>query len=44
VRVHVWVVDEPADIDLCLELGVEALITDRPGRTLAYLRQQAAQA
>ena len=44
VRVHVWVVDEPADIDLCLDLGVEALITDQPGRTLAYLQQRSARA
>jgi glycerophosphoryl diester phosphodiesterase len=36
-RVHVWTVNEPADIELCLELGVEALITDNPGRTLGYL-------
>jgi glycerophosphoryl diester phosphodiesterase len=38
-RLHVWVVNEPADIDRCLDLGVEALITDRPGRTLRYLRE-----
>jgi glycerophosphoryl diester phosphodiesterase len=36
-RVHCWTVNDTADIDLCLELGVEALITDRPGGTLAYL-------
>jgi glycerophosphoryl diester phosphodiesterase len=36
-RVHVWTVNEPDDIELCLELGVEALITDHPGRTLGYL-------
>lgn len=37
-RVHVWTVNRPADVDLCLELGVEAIITDSPGRTLKYLR------
>jgi glycerophosphoryl diester phosphodiesterase len=37
-RVHCWVVNETADIDLCLDLGVEALITDKPGATTAYLR------
>lgn len=37
-EVHVWTVNEPADIDLCLRLGVSAVITDKPGRTLAHLR------
>ena len=37
-RAHCWVVNETADIDLCLELGIEALITDRPGAASAYLR------
>jgi glycerophosphoryl diester phosphodiesterase len=29
-RIHVWTVNEEADLDLCLRLGVEALITDDP--------------
>lgn len=29
--VHVFTVDEPQDIELCLGLGVEAIITNRPG-------------
>ncbi|WP_460468399.1 glycerophosphodiester phosphodiesterase [Calidifontibacter terrae] len=29
-QVHVWTVDTPEDIDLCLELGVEAIISNRP--------------
>lgn len=29
--VHVWTVDESADIDLCLRLGVDAIISNRPG-------------
>jgi glycerophosphoryl diester phosphodiesterase len=41
--VHVWTVNEPDDIELCLELEVEALITDRPGPTLRYLRERAGQ-
>lgn len=30
-EVHVWTVDQPADVALCLELGVDAIITNRPG-------------
>ena len=30
--VHVWTVDKKSDISFCLELGVDAIITDRPGR------------
>ncbi len=29
-RVHVWTVDEPDDVELCLRLGVDAIITNRP--------------
>jgi glycerophosphoryl diester phosphodiesterase len=36
-ELHVWTVNDAADLDLCCELGVSAVITDRPGRTLAYL-------
>ncbi|MGH3386126.1 MAG: glycerophosphodiester phosphodiesterase [Nocardioidaceae bacterium] len=36
-RVHVWTVNEPADVALCAELGIEAIITDRPGETRAQL-------
>lgn len=37
--VHVWTVNEPADIDLCIRLGIEAIITDRPRHVLARLRR-----
>ena len=37
VAVHVWTVDEPADVDLCVALGVEAIITNRPREVLAHL-------
>lgn len=30
--VHVWTVDEPADVELCARLGVDAIITNRPGQ------------
>lgn len=29
-QVHVWTVNEPADVDLCVRLGVDAIITNRP--------------
>jgi glycerophosphoryl diester phosphodiesterase len=35
--VHVWTVDEPADFELCLSLGVDAVITNRPRQMLAEL-------
>lgn len=31
-RVHVWTVDRKDDVRLCLDLGVDAIITNRPGR------------
>ncbi|WP_432095240.1 glycerophosphodiester phosphodiesterase [Streptomyces sp. bgisy100] len=36
-RVHVWTVDEPEDVELCLRLGVEALITNRPRQVLEQI-------
>lgn len=35
--IYVWTVNEPEDIDLVLAQGVDALITDRPAQTRAYL-------
>jgi len=29
--VHIWVVNEPHDIEMCVHLGVDAIISDRPG-------------
>lgn len=37
-RVHVWTVNTVEDLELCREMGVEAVITDRPARVLSYLR------
>ncbi len=31
--VHVWTVDDPADVELVARLGVEAIITNRPAET-----------
>ncbi|MEV5678580.1 MULTISPECIES: glycerophosphodiester phosphodiesterase [unclassified Streptomyces] len=36
-RVHVWTVNEPADVELCARLGVEAIITNRPKQVLSQL-------
>lgn len=36
-RVHVWTVDSPEDIALCLELGVDAIISNNPRRVLDAL-------
>jgi glycerophosphoryl diester phosphodiesterase len=36
-QVHVWTVNEPDDIDLCVELGVDAIITNRPRAVLRRL-------
>jgi glycerophosphoryl diester phosphodiesterase len=33
-RVFVWTVNEPRDVDLMMELGVDAIITDRPRMVL----------
>jgi glycerophosphoryl diester phosphodiesterase len=37
-RIHVWTVNTPADVDLCVETGVEAIITDSPAMALRHLR------
>jgi glycerophosphoryl diester phosphodiesterase len=36
-RIHVWTVNTVEDLDLCAEIGVEAVITDRPAMALAHL-------
>ncbi|MGW0858659.1 glycerophosphodiester phosphodiesterase [Streptomyces sp. NPDC002690] len=36
-HVHVWTVNEPEDVALCAELGIEAIITNRPKRVLSQL-------
>jgi glycerophosphoryl diester phosphodiesterase len=39
--VHVWTVDDPEDVELCLDLGVEAIITNRPRQVLTQLGRTA---
>jgi glycerophosphoryl diester phosphodiesterase len=36
-ELHVWTVNTPDQLDLCLELGAEAVITDRPAYVLDLL-------
>jgi glycerophosphoryl diester phosphodiesterase len=36
-QVHVWTVNTRAELELCRELGVAAVITDKPGVMLDYL-------
>jgi glycerophosphoryl diester phosphodiesterase len=36
-EVHVWTVDGLSDIALCLKLGVDAIITNRPADVIAAI-------
>ncbi|MGW1890394.1 glycerophosphodiester phosphodiesterase [Streptomyces sp. NPDC002004] len=36
-QVHVWTVNEPEDVELCVELGIDAIITNRPKQVLSQL-------
>ncbi len=36
--VHVWTVDEPDDVNRCLAVGADAIITNRPAAVLQQLR------
>jgi glycerophosphoryl diester phosphodiesterase len=36
-QVHVWTVNEPEDVELCVRLGVDAVITNRPKQVLSQL-------
>ncbi len=39
--IHVWTVNTPEDLQICLDLGVQAVITDRPKYILGLLDEQA---
>ncbi|MFD9000701.1 glycerophosphodiester phosphodiesterase [Streptomyces sp. NPDC059582] len=36
-QVHVWTVNEPEDVELCVDLGIDAIITNRPRAVLDQL-------
>jgi glycerophosphoryl diester phosphodiesterase len=41
-EVHVWTVDDMHDVDLCLQLGVDAIISNRPGEVIARVNSRSA--
>ncbi len=41
-QVHVWTVDDDADVELCLDLGVDAIITNRPAAVRERVGRSAA--
>jgi glycerophosphoryl diester phosphodiesterase len=40
IAVHVWTINEPEEMRALLDLGVDGLITDFPGRLAALLAER----
>jgi glycerophosphoryl diester phosphodiesterase len=40
VEVHVWTINDPAEMAQLLDLGVDALMSDFPDRAVALLRSR----
>jgi glycerophosphoryl diester phosphodiesterase len=38
--VHVWTVDSVADVDLCVSLGVDGIISNRPAMVIDRLHER----
>jgi glycerophosphoryl diester phosphodiesterase len=37
-EVYAWTVDDPADVQRCIDLGVDGIITNRPAEVLEQVR------